>query len=98
MAERLTTWTSVLSPGDGDKRHGSNGYTNLGCRCEICRSANSAHNKRRRAQRAELIASDPSLATHGRSNTYLNWGCRCPECRAANTAKRTRWLSDRPNP
>jgi hypothetical protein len=24
---------------EGDPRHGLNGYTNLGCRCDICREA-----------------------------------------------------------
>jgi hypothetical protein len=31
----------MLQP--GDPRHGYNGYTNLGCRCEICRLAGNEY-------------------------------------------------------
>ncbi len=26
-----------IKPGDGDHRHGLNGFSNYGCRCDICR-------------------------------------------------------------
>lgn len=32
---------SNISPGDGDSRHGQNGYSNYQCRCDICREANT---------------------------------------------------------
>ncbi len=30
-----------LTPGNGDSRHGQNGYSNYRCRCDICRAANA---------------------------------------------------------
>lgn len=30
----------TLSPGDGSYLHGSNGYSNYRCRCDICKEAN----------------------------------------------------------
>lgn len=30
----------------GDPRHGTNGYNNLACRCDICRDANTARQHR----------------------------------------------------
>jgi hypothetical protein len=42
---RRHKWTKDhpgIKPGDGDPRHGTlNGYTNLCCRCDQCRSANT---------------------------------------------------------
>jgi hypothetical protein len=31
----------TISPGDGNSRHGQNGYSNYGCRCDICKTANT---------------------------------------------------------
>ncbi len=33
----------MISPGDGDPRHGQNGYSNYGCRCDICRQTATAN-------------------------------------------------------
>lgn len=47
-----------IVPGDGDSRHGTvNGYSNLGCRCEICRRANTEAQRRRR-ERPDVRAAD----------------------------------------
>lgn len=84
--------SSPLVPGDGDPRHGLNGYTNLGCRCDICRAANVAYNLRRRKERQEAMARGllPNVA-HGTESTYFNYKCRCEECRRAHaTACRRR--------
>jgi hypothetical protein len=36
----------TIYPDDGDQRHGtSNGYVNLGCRCDLCRIAWSQYQK-----------------------------------------------------
>lgn len=69
-----------------DPRHGLNGYSNLGCRCEICRAANTAWQLSARARRAASLADDDPR--HGKSNTYLNHGCRCGKCRSAHAVVR----------
>jgi len=33
----------IISPGDGDPRHGQNGYSNYMCRCDICRQTATAN-------------------------------------------------------
>lgn len=80
MAEKLIKWVSVLTPGDGDPRHGRNGYSNLNCRCDICRAANVAYQRELREVRRRRIVADPSLRPHGVETTYFNWACRCTEC------------------
>lgn len=71
--------------------HGRSRYER-GCRCLVCKAANTAHCARVRASRlARLLASpvpesDPG---HGRINSY-NAGCRCEAC---STARRVRYLS-----
>ncbi len=81
----------TLIPGDGDPRHGQNGYSNLGCRCDVCRQAHADYAIGIRETRARRIGRDPSLAPHGKSSTYTNWGCRCDDCRRANTDERRKW-------
>lgn len=39
--------------GIGPSEHGANGYTNWGCRCDVCRVAAVAANRRSRRERAE---------------------------------------------
>lgn len=66
-----------------DPRHGTeNGYGNLRCRCQPCRDAHTAKNKRKRAQRAQRISLDD--ARHGDVSFYFNHSCRCEMCRKAN--------------
>ena len=75
---------SSLSP--TDPRHGTvNGYTNLKCRCDACRSAWAEKTAGHRNNRADhgLPAEDPH---HGKYTTYLNYLCRCGLCRAAYAA------------
>lgn len=78
----------------GDPRHGTyNGYSNYDCRCDECRAANAAYQRRADARRAAtgLPEGDPR---HG-ENGYTNYGCRCSTCteakrvRNANRARRT---------
>lgn len=60
-----------------DPRHGTyNGYSNHGCRCGPCRTANTANSKRRRTSGA-LTEDDPR---HGQPWTYWNYGCKCDPC------------------
>lgn len=65
-----------------DPRHGCNGYTNYGCRCEVCTEANRARSAARR--KAGVI---PAGTQHGAS-CYRNYGCRCDTCRAG---QREQW-------
>ena len=37
---RRDTRKGKLTPGDGDPRHGQNGYSNYMCRCDICKEYN----------------------------------------------------------
>lgn len=61
-----------------DHRHGTtNGYQNLGCRCELCKHANSVQMRKQRARR---FASPTPAHVHGSVNGYGNWGCRCERC------------------
>lgn len=60
-----------------DPRHGtSNGYRNLGCRCEACKAANTEDQRRLREERRARAEDIP----HGTMSGYSNWGCRCEEC------------------
>lgn len=96
MAERATQWISPLVPGDDDPRHGMNGYTNLGCRCDICREANTTYTLHMREVRRRRLERDPSIRPHGVEATYFNYMCRCAKCRAAHAeAARRRRLDAR---
>lgn len=79
------TTRATMRPGDGDSRHGTrNGYVNLRCRCEDCRSANTETLTRWRA--AARARAPKMVLSHGSRSTYTNWSCRCEDCRAAETA------------
>lgn len=69
---------------DDDPRHGTtNGYGNIGCRCDPCRAAHAAHHAaymRRKREAGEVIG------THGSSVAYDS-GCRCDTCRLAHNKR-----------
>lgn len=69
-----------------EKWHGYDGYTNHGCRCDICRDANAQYHWDLRHFKAERLEKDPTLAPHGINNTYANWRCRCRPCTDAHSA------------
>ncbi|MDP7727619.1 hypothetical protein [Mycobacterium sp. TY813] len=73
---------------DDDPRHGTtNGYGNLGCRCDLCRAANT---RNRRAYLARVRAEGRILGEHGSEVAYDS-GCRCTECRERHNERwRTR--------
>lgn len=81
----MTRKDAPLAP--DDPRHGTtNGYGNLGCRCEACREANRVNHAAYMAKvraTGELSNKD---AKHGTSYRY-DVGCRCDECREAHNAK-----------
>jgi len=63
--------------------HGTfNGYSNYGCRCDLCKLAGRETNK---IQKAKRIArpKDGTEWYHGTVNGYRNWGCRCEPCHEA---------------
>jgi hypothetical protein len=73
----------VISPNDGDPRHGTaNGYGNLGCRCPRCQEAHAAYHLVQQHERRGSLA--PEDKRHGTYNGYRNYGCRCPECKDAH--------------
>jgi len=56
--------------------HGTRARYRRGCRCDSCRGANAAYDRKLRAR--------AGLPEHGKRSTYTA-GCRCDPCRAANT-------------
>lgn len=76
-----------VEPLPGEFKHGQNGYGNIGCRCRICRDANTKTNlEARKARHARMLAGEVN-PTHGKSSTYLNYGCRCRLCTDVNTQR-----------
>jgi hypothetical protein len=69
-----------MTPDDGDVRHGTiNGYTNLKCRCDLCRRAWADYS----AEMCSTAVLPPGDPRHGRYTTYTNYACRCDLCREA---------------
>jgi hypothetical protein len=54
-----------------------------GCKCDLCRAANTAHYTNGRAAREAKLATDPTSLPHGTTSTYCNYGCRCDPCKEA---------------
>ncbi len=75
-----------------DPRHGTtNGYGNLGCRCERCTAAQRvSHHAYMLRQRA----SGRIVGRHGSPSAY-DTGCRCDACRAAHNAKSQKFKAAR---
>lgn len=61
-----------------------NGYSNRGCRCELCTKANRERCKKRSIARSAEVK-DPNDPRHGKASFYINHGCRCQPCTTANT-------------
>jgi hypothetical protein len=69
--------------------HGSpSTYKNWGCRCDHCKAAHAAEQRRLRANR--IARRDEATLPHGSPSTYFNWGCRCEDCKAAKAAQALR--------
>jgi hypothetical protein len=73
----------------GGFMHGSSGYDNYGCRCDVCRAGNAAKQKRiRESNREERELVDGvwvhPLATHGTLTGYQYYKCRCRDCTRAS--------------
>lgn len=58
---------------------------------EDCLRARREHARVKIALRAQLLAVDPTLRSHGDADTYEKWGCRCIPCRDAAREKRYRY-------
>lgn len=70
-----------------DPRHGTiNGYGNLACRCDACKAANAAYQRKLRLERHGRPIPDH---VHGTENGYARWYCKCDACRAAHKATLT---------
>lgn len=65
--------------------HGRSRYVHHGCRCDVCRKANTDHQAEASERRAARLNADPTLAKHGTTSTCDNWLCRCEPCRAAKS-------------
>lgn len=68
-----------MSP--GDRRHGTNISYRRGCRCALCRQANTEYVRRWRQKIGGSLPADSDK--HGTVNGYSNWGCRCNPCTIA---------------
>lgn len=67
-------------------------YSNHGCRCQVCKTANTRRVQKRRHERAyEEVPQDK----HGRDSTYVNWGCRCDPCTKAHSDACADWRKAR---
>ena len=67
-----------------DPRHGTtNGYSNLGCRCDECREANRLGHAKYMAQ---VRAEGRILGEHGSRLAYDS-GCRCDKCRTVHNER-----------
>lgn len=55
-------------------------YRNYGCRCALCKKANTDYSRERRAFRRL----NPKNWSHGKDTTYRNYACRCVECTEAH--------------
>jgi hypothetical protein len=80
-------------PGCPRKETGSC-YAHHGCRCDVCRAANSRRVRKRRQER------DPSQLPreeHGKQATYINWNCRCEPCTRAHSENWNDWYRNRRN-
>jgi hypothetical protein len=70
--------------------HGTdNGYSNYGCRCDLCKAARAAARKGRQG-------AVPENAVHGKRSTYQACGCRCDLCRAAERAYNQKRIEAKP--
>jgi hypothetical protein len=65
------------------QRHGRATDYNMGCRCELCRAANTE----RMARGAVERQARPEDIPHGTESGYVNWYCRCDLCRPVGLAK-----------
>jgi hypothetical protein len=90
-----------VSLAPNDTRHGTNGYGNLGCRCEVCTSAQAVkmreyreylhHTGQCRSREDYLAARRANLAPHGTESRYTGPDrCRCEECKCASREARAR--------
>lgn len=56
-----------------------------GCRCDVCRRANTEKCAEKRRRRAAAVEAGSDRVPHGIGG-YVNWGCRCDVCSAAGSA------------
>lgn len=59
--------------------HGEIQCYNYGCRCSLCKAANTSRVNEQRYRR-EREAKDSNDSRHGTRAFYLNHGCRCAPC------------------
>lgn len=79
---------SGIYTGPGNPTHGiASTYRSqvYACRCDPCREASTALQRRGSAERAARLKAGEEVE-HGTTSTYTNWGCRCPECTESNKA------------
>ena len=72
--------------------HGSSGYVNYGCGCEVCREGHRiamANARVRRRARTKANGGIAPVAVHNNS-TYTNWGCECGVCAESHALMATK--------
>lgn len=65
-------------------------YVNHKCRCIPCKQAWREYCRRRRAQRAALVAAGRLKVPHGTEGGYSNYKCRCIPCKRAHADTKRR--------
>lgn len=67
---------------EGDSRHGTFEFYQLGCRCDICIESWNTYNAMQRLRRANKGLPEGDRR-HGTLNGYQNYFCRCDQCAEA---------------
>lgn len=76
------------------REHGEWGRYAAGCRCHLCREANTARAAQHRRKRFSQ-EKDPADPRHGTSAFYSNHGCRCADCKEAHQKQVSKEYQDR---
>ena len=96
IRETPHTITATVAEKGGVQKHGTySRYVNRGCRCDECRAAANAEQKRMKAARLADFQSGKIVVGHGLVATYTNYDCRCEDCREAWSKRSQRYYQDR---
>lgn len=69
-------------------QHGTyTAYNNHGCRCQLCRVANTEWGRGARQRRRARMERGEVQPPHGVETTYFNYMCRCELCRRAHNVR-----------
>jgi len=76
-----------------DPRHGTvSGYTNLKCRCQLCRATNTERKQKLVIETTVQLLENPNDPRHGKASGAQS-GCLCDACRKARSITQKKMLS-----